>query len=231
MENTCRCPEKLLTLRHANNCFMGIVDHRKGGILSGKSGDKVFFWRNGKQLFRTYVKPVNPQTPRQTEHRAKFAWASKVVSPLYGAMKRGHPDPGINFYSLCGRVLREAITGEYTNFSIDYSKIHIAEGRLQKPHPIIFRYETLAREVHFTWDNSLSGDPVFGSPTDKVSIVCFHETPKKEVRTFVSGTRNAGGVTFTLPDGWEIENTHFWLYLASHDGKEHSGSAYVRAGL
>jgi hypothetical protein len=42
----------------------------------------------------------------------------------------------------------------------------------------------------------------------------------------VSGNRNAGGVTFTLPDGWEIENTHFWLYFSSPDGKEHPGSVY-----
>lgn len=210
---------------------MGIVDNKEEGVLSGKSGDKVFFWRNGKQLFRTYVKPVNPQTPRQTEHRMKFALASKAVSPLYGAMKRGHPDPGTNFYSLCGRVLREAITGEYPNFSIDYSKIQIAEGRLQKPPHVVPGYNSQTREVHFTWDNSLGADLGPGSPADKASIVCLHETAHAEVRTHIAGTRAAGEDTFPLPAGWEIENSHFWLYFTSHDGKENSGSVYVKAGM
>lgn len=47
--------------------------------VSGKIGDVVYYYRNGKQVRRIYVKnPANPRTKGQTDQRLKFALAGRI---------------------------------------------------------------------------------------------------------------------------------------------------------
>lgn len=206
---------------------MGILENKQGDRLSGRLGDMVYFWRNGRQLYRSYVAPVNPKTTAQKAQRTKLSVASTLVSHLYGAIKHGHRNTFITFGTICGRVMREAITGESPHFAIDYSKIRIAEGPLQKPLHILASYDPETREMRFIWDSSLVDFPIRGRLSDRIIIVSFLEKPQPEVKTHVVGSRSDREATFTLPEGWDPRDTHFWLYVSSLDGEEHSGSEYV----
>ena len=206
---------------------MGILNKKKEDRLSGRLGDVVYYWRNGRQLFRSYVAPVNPKTPAQKAQRTKLSVASTLVSHLYGAIKHGHRNTFITFGTICGRVMREAITGESPHFAIDYSKIRIAEGPLQKPLHILASYDPATRQMRFTWDSALVNYPSQGRLSDRILIVSFLEKPQPQVKTHVVGSRGDKEATFTLPEGWNPRDTHFWLYVSSLDGEEHSGSEYV----
>lgn len=206
---------------------MGILEKKQGDRLSGRLGDVVYFWRNGKQLYRSYVEPVNPKTAAQKAQRTKLSVASTLVSHLYGAIKHGHRNTFITFGTICGRVMREAITGGSPHFAIDYSKIRIAEGPLQKPLHILASYDPETREMRFIWDSSLVDFPMRGRLSDRINIVSFLEKPQPEVKTHIVGSRGDREATFMLPEGWDPHNTHFWLYVSSLDGEEHSESEYV----
>ena len=206
---------------------MGILKKRKGAVLSGKMGEIVFFWRRGKQLFRSRVVPHNPKTPAQTAHREKFGLASQIVSGLFDAMKHGHPDPAIGFGTLCGRVYHQAIIGEHPHLAVDYSKVQIAEGPLSPPRDVRLHWNRFTREVRITWNGALAADAEEGSPTDQASVVCQNNLFPRNVRTHLGGRRSTGETTFPLPVGWDHGLTHYWLYFTSHDGTQHSGSVYV----
>ena len=47
---------------------------------SGRCGDWVYYWRNGKQFRRLWVRPRDPRTPRQLLCRARVGGASKGYS-------------------------------------------------------------------------------------------------------------------------------------------------------
>ncbi len=145
--------------------------------MSGRLGDVVYFWRNGKQLFRSYVSPVNPKTPAQKVQRTKLSVASTLVSQLYGAIKHGHRNTYITFGTICGRVMREAITGESPPFTIDYSKIRIAEGHY-KSHYISSLRTISNPSMRFTWDSALVSYPPQGKLSDRILIVSFLEKPQ-----------------------------------------------------
>lgn len=206
---------------------MGYVEKGKRKHLSGKMGNMVFFSRNGKQLFRSYVVPRNPQTPAQIANRKKFTLASKIVSPLFDAMKRGHSHTKVLFGSLCGRVMREVITGESPNFRVNYSRLTIAEGALTPPRNVSFHFDSLTRQVRITWDSTLTLEEDVGSPADQVTIVCFHESASPAVRTHLAGKRSTGESRFQLPEEWDPTHLHCWIYFTSYNGVQHSQSIYV----
>jgi hypothetical protein len=206
---------------------MGNVEKGKRAHLSGKIGNMVFFSRNGKQLFRKHVVPHNPQTPAQSAHRAKFALASRVLKPLFAAIKQGHGQTSLHYGSLCGRVMREVITGESPNLRVNYSRLTIAEGALTPPHNVSFHFDSLTRQVRITWDSTLPSEEDVGSPTDQVTIVCFHEAASPAVRTHLAGKRFTGESRFQLPEGWDLTGLHCWIYFTSYNGVQHSQSIYV----
>ena len=206
---------------------MAILKQKKGHIFSGKLGDVVFFWRKNQQLLRSHVTPRNPQTSAQTANREKFTLATRIVSPLFDAMKHGHSGSAISFGSVCGRVLREAITGVYPDLAVDYSKIQISEGRLSPPGDVRCHFDRSTREVRITWVGALAADAEAGSPTDQASVVCQNDLFPRHVHTHLGSRRSAGETTFPLPAGWDPKHTHYWLYFTSHDGTQNSGSVYV----
>jgi hypothetical protein len=49
-------------------------------LKSGRSGDWVYYVRNGKQCRRRYVVPKDPRTAKQLERRTAFGAASHAYS-------------------------------------------------------------------------------------------------------------------------------------------------------
>lgn len=207
---------------------MGTFNFKKFITLSGKVGPLVLYaTKEGKQLFRTYTKPANPRTPRQTAHRARFGLVNKALSPLNNVIKQGYPGEKNDYRTLVGKALREAVEGEYPHLVFNYGKIQIARGQLPVPPDVQKEYDASTRELHFSWHPHPAATPPCGSHNDKVILVCLHAAEHPEVITLHAGNRDAGEATFTLPDGWQAGHTHCWLYLNSHDQQAISNSVYI----
>jgi len=207
---------------------MGSIDLTKIGALSGKIGTLIaYVSKDGKQIYRTYTKPADPQTPKQMANRMKLGLVNKSLAPLCNVIKQGYPDQQNAYRSLVGKACREAVEGEYPNLWFNYSKIHISRGNLQLPSQVHKEYHPDTRELHFTWDTKLTDATLPGNNQDKVTIVCLHVGDQPEVVIHHAGTRGDGKSTLLLPDGWQVEQTHCWLYLTSYHKQENSTSLYL----
>ena len=195
--------------------------------LSGKVGNVNTYILNGKQVVRANPIPNDPKTPKQLAHRMKFALVNKGLSPLNRSIKLGHRGDTNAYRSLVGKAYREAIVGEYPNFALDYSKIKIAEGKLQLPAEIKLELDDENRAVNFTWEAKIATSQNPAKANDQINIVAFNA--KENIVDSFSGVaiRSDGKASITLPRGWNLEDTHFWVYFSSFSLQMNSGSVYV----
>ena len=211
------------------------------GNLRGKIDDFSFYVdKNGNQVVRKIVKKRVSKTPKQLASRAKFALVNKKMSPLNNVIKKGFKGDAKVYRKAVSNAYHEAIAGEYPKFIFQYSKVKIADGKLEIPRNISAIVDEDFNRVSFTWsvepNDTLQGEPnnghnekmLKGRADDKINIVCFNENYPNEIKTFSSKRRTDGEAVIFLPDDWTADKTHIWIYLTSWDFMENSESVYQR---
>lgn len=198
------------------------------GGLSGKIGPVVTYVRNGTQVVRSLPKPNDPKTEKQLAHRMKFKLVNQGLSPLNSAIKQGYRNKRDAYRTLVGKVYHEAIAGEYPDFRLDYSKIKIAEGKLQLPTNIGMEKGDGEHTVVFSWDTQIVKPSDGSRSNDRVNIVFLSEDRRGTGQLPGSAKRADGSATLNLPDGWKPEETLFWIYFSSADQQHNSDSHFVK---
>jgi hypothetical protein len=198
------------------------------GSISGRHGTAVAAVnKNGNNVLRLYRKPSNPNSPKQLSQRMKFSVVTKGLAPLREVIKMGCKDSGA-FPKVLGKVIHEAVTGEYPDFTIDFSKVHIALGTLQSAEGATAHVtEGTPNNVDFSWNTMIGFHSQLGSENDRVNIVCFNENTLLVLPFFNVATRAEGAATVTLPEIWQGNNIHCWIYFSSPDERYNSNSVYV----
>lgn len=205
---------------------MATFDFTKG--ISGKIGNTVFYTtKDGTQVVRSHVKPKNPRTPKQQASRARFALVNKELRHLVNAIRGGNPRDPNAYRSAVGKACKEAVAGEYPDLYIDYSKIQVASGELQTPRYARVQYDAGAHTAYFEWDPQRADTPSRGRSHDRVFIVLHNTDMHVECSTIQKGIRGDGKASIELPERWQVDTTHFWLYLTTLDFQESSRSIYL----
>lgn len=197
------------------------------GKLSGKIGNVVVFERNGVQVVRSNPKQKDPETPAQLAHRTKFSLINKGLSPLCKIINVGYRNSEKNYRKLVGEAYHNAVIGEYPDFKLDYSRVQIAEGKLQLPANVAIKTEEGSNTVALSWDPIIAERSQPGRESDLVNIVCLNSDCLTEEHTYNAARRSEGKTTFELPVGWKLKDLNFWLFLSSYDLSENSNSMYL----
>lgn len=195
--------------------------------ISGKIGPLVVFVRYGKQYVRIHTIPHDPKTPAQLAQRAKLKLANKGLSPLSKIIRQGYNDDSSAYRTLVGKTIREFVVGEYPDFSIDYSKIQIAGGRMLLPEHVTATFNPDTHRVSFSWDTQLSPASKWNKADDIIHIVFLHRPTLETIKLPGIVKRSHGFTSFELPVAWQPADIHCWLYLSSTILTENSKSLYV----
>lgn len=166
------------------------------GPLIGKIADLVGYVRLGMPLLRTKPKKTKKKKTRsdgQKAVNARFKLVKSFVSLIGEFIHVGYandvaktqriPENGAVSY-----ILREAVTGEYPNLQIDYSKVLVSRGRLPKPrNPNV---ELEGNILRFTWEV----DPKWGYPLNRDQVMLLAYLPANHSTDYVlSGARRKDG--------------------------------------
>ena len=190
--------------------------------LSGRVGPVVVYTtKYGAEVIRKHVIPKDPKTPKQLAYRMKFALVSSCLSPFSSIIKDGYTQKRGAYRTVISNALREAIEGEYPNFSINYSKIQLTDGKLNLPSNIDASIQN--NSLILTWDSQTKGHSARNRSDDRVNIICFDESKKEVFVKYNAASRGDGELNIDI----NTENLHLWIYLSSKDGKDCSGSEYV----
>ncbi|MBB2148289.1 DUF6266 family protein [Pedobacter gandavensis] len=197
------------------------------GHPSGKIGNVVFYMLNGQPICRLVGKPGKPTT-KQLGNRQAMAVTMGLVGPMAdfinvslkleaeGTLKNSH-NLAVSY------IKKQALTGEYPNIKVDYSKVILSRGSLDAVKDL--KISKGENGLNLSWDNSLSAN---GASDDLVMVLVNHPS-KKRASTYLNAARRADGSCFiALSEEWMLnEQMEVYLCLRSSNEKSISDSVYA----
>ncbi|MDF3079289.1 MAG: hypothetical protein K0S09_3178 [Sphingobacteriaceae bacterium] len=198
------------------------------GPFSGKVGTVVGSTWNGIDYMKSLPKPSSKQpTDGQLEQRVKLALSVGFLKPLSVLLAKTFKKATVNntgFNVALSLLIKNAITGTYPDYEIDYSKVLMSLGNLTGPWNAAVS-STTASEVSLAWtDNSGSNNAL---ATDKAVLVVYNPVKNQYVFTMDAAARAAAAETLLLPAEFSGDTVHTWMAFVSADGKNFSTSVYL----
>ena len=205
---------------------MGTIKQGVLGGFSGKVGTVIGASWKGTAYMRgqaTHVK--NPRTAAQIAQRTKMEFARNFLQPTAEFINIGFKDVAKHQSPLnyaASQMMRNAIYGDYPDYSPIYSKLKWSHGLLTPPvvETVYANYDAL----DFLWvDNSGQGN----AKADDISMIVVCSEEKQEIKYFMNGyTRSTKSTHCELPESWVDDHVHIYITMRSADGKLISHSHY-----
>ena len=181
------------------------------GAISGRHGTAVASkTQDGKKIIRMYRTPSNPNTPAQVAQRDKFGFVNAELSPLREIFKVSFRNKkGMNL--AVSYALKNAVTGFGMDLSIDYSKLSFAWGSIQLPDHIS-AVVSVGNSVKLDWDTTLRKEDEI---PDELNLVFMNVDSKFTILREAVALRDAGNITFELPEIWAGKKVYCWAYFST----------------
>lgn len=197
------------------------------GPFSGRIGTVVGSNWKGIDYMRSLPKRSS-KTPSdaQMEQRVRLTIAVNFLKPIskligLGFNKVAGKNTGFNVAT--SQVVKEAISGTYPDYVIDYAKVLISRGDLTGP----WNAAVLAAPgaVAFSWTNNTgSGN---AAKTDKAVVLVYNELKGQFVYDMSAATRSAALLNLPVPESFVGDTVHTWMAFVSEDGKSVATSIYL----
>ena len=202
----------------------------KKGIIGGFSGRvgpvSGSSWK-GKPYMKARPKHMtNPKSAGQLNHRGRFAYTMRFLSPLKVFLRAGFVELAIEktaFNAAMSYNYNHAVTGVYPDFDIDYNRLLVSQGTLAGAlNPEI---TATAGHIHFTWQNNADNMEVMDS--DKVLLFIYNAARNKTVYVVGGNTRDSGSQSVELPDLFKGDTLHCYIAFQNNDETATSNSQLV----
>ena len=207
---------------------MGTIKQGILGAFSGKVGNIVGGTWKGIDYMRILPASVrNPKTPKQLAQRARFIAILNFLKPLAGFLSVGfkeYADGMTGFNVAMSYNVKNAITGTYPTFTVNYPATLVSKGKLTGANtPVVA--STVTKTINFTWiNNSGTGNAL---ASDVALLVAFFPTTNETVYQFTTILRSAATAQLVVPAKFSTKLAHCWLAFQSADGKMNSFSSYI----
>lgn len=208
---------------------MGIITQGLMGGLSGKAGPLIGSSWKGKAVLR--AKPVYKKnrtySQLQLNQQEKFKLMRNFLMGieflLLAAFKTNNKQRN-GFHEAFSVNLKEAIAGEVSPFSINYSSIRLSNGSITVLAAPSVTAES-GNRVKFAWSHSIQTG-MNASEADKAIAVFFSESQNLFLMSNFNTRRNDGELLFdaTLFTNREV---HIWFLFLSDNEAKASKSQYL----
>lgn len=197
------------------------------GGFSGKIGTVVgASWRDREVMkARPRFKRNRSKSESQEKQQARFKLAAEMTSRIENLIKSsfGKANKKTASNDAYKTILDKAITGVFPDFSIDFSKLQVARGKLTPAWNGVAT-SPVAGKVEFDWtDNSgVNGT----SPNDKAILVVYCEELEALLFTITGPLRSAGTGELNVPL-FTGKQVHTWLSFIDDKGVQAANSHYT----
>ena len=203
---------------------MGRYSTGANGAFSGKVGSVIGSnWRNVDYLRGLAKRKKRGASELQLAQQMRFTLCANQLRVIKDVLNIGFSDKKLNKitgYNAAVRLfLSEAITGEYPNYGVDYSKITMAKGSLIPLSDVSIVVE---ENISLNWVPEFS---LSAFADDRLFVIVYNENTKS-YRLFDQAKR--GDETMSFPFGKNITDVlHIWMFCIKRDGSAVSDSNYV----
>ena len=198
------------------------------GNFVGTAGNVCGYMRNGKNFVRSRRrKSTSPMTGARLAQQQKLKVCNEFTKLFCGTgffnktfPAYGHSGTGFN--RVTSAIMNLAITGNYPDFSLNYSKVLISKGPLPPPENAMVAKETDGKLL-FTWENNSNEGSA--QKEDKVILVAFFPGLKQVMYTIGDAVRNDGEAILDIGVMKDFA-AEIWIGFLSADKKNASCSSY-----
>ena len=203
----------------------------KNGLLNGffgAIGNLEGYQYKGQYVIRSRRTPAAvPPSEKQLACRAKMRMVNDLLSRFSEFVKFGFTETArdqifTSYNAAVAYQLKYAITGSYPNYEIDYSKLRLAEGRINT--------EGLNPSVSLQGDTLLfSWTPGVNSPnsTDHVMLLAYAPALKEAVYNLCGAKRRTGQETLRLSESWQQQRIEIYMAFRGENNGQYSDSIYL----
>ena len=182
------------------------------GNVSGKVGNVVGGTWKGINYLRTVAASVNnPNTELQANQRLKFGTVVKFLQPVTEFIRVGYKGQAVKmtaFNAAFSYNFHNALTGDFPDFAINYSKAMVARGNLAGAlNPACTSSE--ASKVILSWEMNTNGGQA--SETDTAIFVVFNAAKQEAVYSLNAGSRINGSLQVVLPASYTGDMVHCYI--------------------
>ena len=208
---------------------MGTIKQGILGGFSGKVGTVIGSSWKGISYMRGQAQHVkNPRSAGQLNQRSKFSLALSFLQPVVPYIRIGYKSQAAKqteFNAAMSYTIKNAITGSYPNYALDYTKIVVSKGGLTQVTGATASWNNNSNEVKIDWtDNSGVGNAL---ATDKAMPFIYNKAKGETIYDTAGATRATHTQSLTVPNDWEGDKVEVYLGMVSDDGKEVADSIYL----
>lgn len=207
---------------------MGKISQGILGGFSGKVGNVVGGKWKGVDYMRVKASNVtNPKTEGQLAQRGKFQTVLGFLQPNIEFVKAGFKNEAskmTEFNCAMSYNLKNAVTGDHPDYSIDYSKALLSKGTLATAAGTAIA-STESGKVNFTWsDNSTDYN---ANGTDKAMLLVYIPTLQQAIAVTDGEARTVGSIDINLPANFVGQSVECFIAFKTADGTKVSNSVYI----
>lgn len=213
---------------------MGKINTGILGGVSGKIGNVVgSSWKGIDYLKTLPASYKDAKTEVQVTNRSKFLTAVRFLQPLIEVIRVGFKALAVKksaFNAATSYTYQNAITGDYPDISIDYSKVMMSKGTLRGAENVA-AISSAAGKLTISWDDN-SGLSSAGI-NDAAMVVVYHPVLKDAYYKLNAASRGDLTTELDLPQsysGTEVEVYLSFIALENTGGspsKSISNSHYL----
>ncbi|WP_430814642.1 DUF6266 family protein [Carboxylicivirga sp. RSCT41] len=192
------------------------------GKVKGRVGNAVFYTMNGKNIVRSLpqINKHKKPTLNQERQRQRMSLAQELLKPLKDLIKLTFASLAENsapYHVAKSYNMRHAIIGEFPNQEIDWTKVYLSAGSVEKPSECIVQKRDGG--LHFNWSK---GE---GKHNDTLVVMAYNpESNRLEYRfTGISRQREDYFWDVALQD----MPMHVWVAFRRQDETDISDSLYL----
>ena len=207
---------------------MAIISQGILGGVSGKIGNVIGgSWKGIDYLRIMPASVANPKTPAQMDQRSKFITVIKFLQPMVDFLRVGFKLYAIKmtqFNNAMSYNLKNAITGTYPDYTIDFSKALVSRGSLAGASGANVA-SVSDTEMTLSWaDNTGTGGAL---ATDKSLLLAYDTSTGTVVYNTAGAARSVGVQSLTVPAELSGGTFETFLGFISEDGSLVANSVYV----
>lgn len=196
------------------------------GTFSGKVGSIIgSSWRDIPYMRGLSKKRTKPFSEAQLAQQQRFKLMGKFLIPLKGLFEIGFAKAYTGESTLFNQVMAinlPAVTGDYPDFTIDYSKVQFSNGGLLPPRGVTLT--TGENDVTVGWRPSIT--PFNGEADDDVYVLLLDT----ELQLFYTSDevvqRSTGQAVIPVDDDTVGHTAEVWLFCVNRDSSLISNTVY-----
>ena len=208
---------------------MGTIKQGILGGFSGKVGTVIGSSWKGISYMRGQAQHVkNPRSAGQLNQRSKFNLALNFLQPNVPYIRIGYKSQAVKqteFNAAMSYIVKNAITGTYPNYALDYTKVMVSKGGLTQVTDAAASWAAETSKLTITWtDNSGVGTAL---ATDKAMPFVYNKDKNETIYNTEGATRTTHTMDITVPSNWMRDKVEVYLGMVSEDGTLVADSIYL----